>query len=120
MPSWRLGTQKHDKTYLEKWILFCREREVNYCSPPISDVLEFLMGLYAQGLGYSTLNTTCYALSSIIRVSDCQNLGSHPLVVGFMKGVFETRKPKPKYDDIWDASKVLNYLVRYTLQRNCH
>ena len=27
-----------------------------------------------------------------------------------MKGVFETRKPKPKYDDIWDASKVLNYL----------
>lgn len=27
-----------------------------------------------------------------------------------MKGVFETRKPKPKYDAIWDASKVLNYL----------
>ena len=27
-----------------------------------------------------------------------------------MKGVFKTRKPKPKYEDIWDASKVLNYL----------
>ena len=65
MPSRTLGTQKHYKTYLEKWILFCREREVNYCSPPISDVLEFLMGLYAQGLGYSTLDTTCYALSSL-------------------------------------------------------
>ena len=27
-----------------------------------------------------------------------------------MKGVFETRQPKPKYDIIWDASKVLTYL----------
>ncbi|XP_068726484.1 uncharacterized protein [Montipora capricornis] len=109
MASWRSGTQKQYKVYLEKWILFCREREVNYCSPPISDALEFLMGLYAQGLGYSTLNTARSALSSILRISDCQNFGSHSLVVRFMKGVFETRKQKPKYDDIWDASKVLNY-----------
>ena len=110
MASWRSGTQKQYKVYLEKWILFCCEGEVNYCSPPISDALEFLMGLYAQGLGYSTLNTARSALSSILPISDCQNFGSHPLVVRFMKGVFETRKPKPKYDDIWDASKVLNYL----------
>ena len=68
------------------------------------------MGLYAQGLGYSTLNTARSALSAILRISDCQNFGSHPLVVRFMKGVFEIRKPKPKYDVIWDASKVLTYL----------
>jgi len=61
------------------------------------------MGLYAQGLSYSTLNTACSALSSILHISDCHNFGSHPLVVRFMKGVFETRKPKPKYDDMWDA-----------------
>ena len=110
MSSWRSGTQKQYKTYLEKWLLFCREREVDYCSPPISDAVEFLMGLYAQGLGYSTLNTARSALSFIFPISDCHNFGSRPLVVRFMKGVFETRKPKPKYDDIWDASKVLNYL----------
>ena len=110
MASWRSGTQKQYKVYLEKWILSCREREVDYCSPPISDALEFLMGLYAQGLGYSTMNTARSTLSSILRISDCQNFGSHPLVVRFMKGVFQTRKPKSKYDDIWDASKVLNYL----------
>ena len=68
------------------------------------------MGLYAQGLSYSTLNTARSALSPILRISDCQNFGPHPLVVRFMKGVFETRTPKPKYGDIWDASKVLNYL----------
>lgn len=110
MASWRAGTKKQYKTYLEKWLLFCHEREVDYCSPPISAALEFLMGLYAQGLGYSTLNTARSALSSILCISDCQNFGSHPLVVRFMKGVFETRKPKPKYDDIWDVSQVLTYL----------
>ena len=68
------------------------------------------MGLYAQGLSYSTLNTARSALSSILCISDCQNFGSHPLVVRFMKGVFEICKPNPKYDDIRDGSKVLNYL----------
>ena len=57
-----------------------------------------------------TLNTARSALSSILRISDCDNCGSHPLVVRFIKGVFEKRKPQPKYDDIWDASKVLDYL----------
>ena len=32
------------------------------------------------------------------------------MVVRFIIGVFEARKPKQKYDDIRDASKVLNYL----------
>ena len=60
-----------------------REREVDniFFSPPISDALEFLMGLYAQGLGYSTLKTAHSAWSSILRISDCQNFGPHPLVV---------------------------------------
>ena len=33
------------------------------------------MGLYAQGLGYSTLNTASSALSSILCISDCQHFG---------------------------------------------
>jgi len=81
MASWQSDTQKQHKIYLKKWLLCCREREVDYCSPQISDALEFLMGLYAQGLGYSTLNTACSALSSILRISDSHNFGSHPLVV---------------------------------------
>ena len=27
-----------------------------------------------------------------------------------MKGVFESRRPKPKYDKIWDVSVVLKHL----------
>ena len=30
-----------------------------------------------------------------------------------MKGVFESRRPKPKYDKIWDVSVVLKHLSSY-------
>ena len=66
------------------------------------------MGLYTKGHRFSTPNTARSALSSILRISDCDNCGSHPLVVRFMKGVFEKRKPQLKYDDIWESSKVNN------------
>lgn len=56
--SWRIGTQKQYATYLNKWVAFCGERQINHYSPPISETLQFLMSLYNQGLSYSTINTT--------------------------------------------------------------
>ena len=41
----------------------------------------------------------------------CQNFGSHPLTVQFMKGVFEKRPPHPRYNKIWDVSLVHKYLA---------
>ncbi|KXJ09019.1 Transposon Tf2-6 polyprotein [Exaiptasia diaphana] len=110
MASWRNGTQKQYKTYIQKWINFCSERQTDCYSPQINEALEFLAMLYATGLSYSTLNTARSALSSILQVKDCVNFGSHPLTVRFMKGVFEKRTPQPRYDRIWDASIVLDYL----------
>ena len=39
-----------------------------------------------------------------------KHFGSHHLVIRFFKGIYELRKPQPKYSCIWDVSKVLNYL----------
>ena len=110
MASWRSGTQKQYKVYLEIWMDFCRQRKTNYYSPEISDALDFLMSLYSKGLSYSTINTARSALSTILNIQGCTTFGSHPLVIRFLKGIFEKRKPQPKYDTIWDASKVLNFL----------
>ena len=89
---------------------FCRQRKTNYYSPEISDALDFLMSLYSKGLSYSTINTARSALSTILIIQGCTTFGSHPLVIRFLKGIFEKRKPQPKYDTIWDASKLLNFL----------
>ena len=77
----------------------------------ISQVLNFLAGLYDKQLSYSTLNTTRSALSSILHMDTCRNFGSHPLTVRFMKGGFEKRPPHPRYNKIWDESLVLKYLA---------
>ena len=110
MASWRVSTQKQNKTYIEKWLAFCHQRGITYSSPKINDCLDFLMALYNQGLSYSTINTVRSALSFIITVDSGKHFGSHPLVVRFFKGIYELRKPQPKYSCIWNVSKVLNYL----------
>ena len=37
-------------------------------------------------------------------------IGSHPLVSRFMKGVFQTKPPCPRYLATWGVSVVLSYL----------
>ena len=41
---------------------------------------------------------------------DGGRFGSNHIVTQFMKGVFESCRPKPKYDKIWDVSVVLKHL----------
>ena len=89
---------------------FCRERQINCYSPPLREALQFLLGLFNQGLSYSTLNTARSALSTIVTIDGGGSFGSNQIVTRFMKGVFESRRPKPKYDKIWDVSVVLKHL----------
>ena len=107
---WRKGTKKQYATYVRKWMAFCRERKINCYSPPLSDALQFLLELFNQGLSYSTLNIACSASSTIVTIDGEGSFGSNHIVTRFMKGVFESRRPKPKYDKIWDVSVVLKHL----------
>jgi hypothetical protein len=114
MSSWRTGTKKQYSTYIQKWLDFCRQRTIACHSPTMNQALSFLRMLFQQGLSYSTINTARSALSTIICLPDGQVFGSHHIVVRFMKGIFELRKPKPKYNSIWDVSVVLKYLGTFT------
>ena len=109
MASWRLGTKKQHSAYLNKWLEFCSKRTIDYCPPRVSEAVEFLMTLHSQGLSYSSINTARSALSSILKLDNCDNFGTHPLVTRFMKGIYELIKPKPKYNQICDVSRVLDY-----------
>lgn len=53
--------------------------------------VEILAYLFNQGLGYSAINTTGGALSPVGLISDGFSVGCHPLVIRFMKGVFNLR-----------------------------
>ena len=72
-------------------------------------VLEFLTELFSLGLGYSSLNTARSALSAVLRTEDGRPIGKHPVVIRFLKGIFELRTPVPRYQQTWDVSILLSY-----------
>ena len=86
--SWRPGTQKQDSDYINRWTQFCNEREINAIVPSVTSALEFLHTLYEQDLSYST----------------------HPFVTRYMKRVFNSRTPTPKYSDTWDVNIALDFM----------
>ena len=111
LQSWSTGTQKQYAPYIKKWHNFCSKWEVNSCSPPLNTVLDFLVSLHEQGLSYTTIITAISALSAIILPTDNVNIGSHPIVSRFMKGIFKNNPPVPRYHTTWDDNPVLSYLL---------
>ena len=75
-------------------------------------MLEFLTSLFESGRGYSAVNTARCALSALGIVIDGFAVGAHPLVIRFMKGVFNLKPTKSRYSSTWDVSKVLVYLQK--------
>ena len=113
MSSWKQGTQKQYNVYLDKWSHFCAERQVNSLSPTVIDILRFLHTLYRQDLSYSTINTARSALSTLLMQHSSYNhhcLTTHPFIIRYMKGVFNSRKPTPKYSETWNVNLVLDRL----------
>lgn len=50
-------------------------------------------------------------LSTVILVDGSIHFCSHPLIVHFMKGVFNLRPLNARYTGFWDVNIVLNYLL---------
>ena len=70
---------------------------------------EFWGRLFYEGLSYSAINMAHSALSSLISINH-KPVGSHPLVIHFLKGVFNTRPTLPQTNVTWDPQVVLDYL----------
>ena len=73
-------------------------------------MINFLQELLSANLGYSAINTARSALSSLFSLVGNENLGSHPLVQRFVKGVFVKKPMLPRSVNIWDVSVVLDKL----------
>ena len=72
-------------------------------------LFSFLTALFVKDLSHSSLNTARSALFTIVNV-DGMSIGRHPLVVRFLKGVFNPRPPVPRYNEVFDVSIVLRFL----------
>ena len=111
--SSHLGAQEHRSSIKpisgNKWLNYCCERALDSLHPSVAGVIQFLTTLFKKDLSYSLLNTPRSALSTVITV-DGMSIGNHPLVVRFLKGVFNLRPPVPRDKEVWDVSIVLRFL----------
>ena len=112
LASWRRGTQKQYITHIKKWLSFCDKKQINSVCADVNYVLDFLTEQFESGCGYSSVNTARCALSAIGLIKDGFAIGAHPIVIRFMKGIFNLKPVKARYCETWDVDKVLLYLRR--------
>ena len=110
MASWRRSTQKQYTTHIKRWFQYCNQREIDKFQTNVNTVLDFLSELFEKHSGYSALNTARSALSAMGLICDGFSIGSHPLIVRFMKGVYNLRLARSRYSQVWDISCVLQFL----------
>ena len=108
LSAWRSGTSKACNTYVKRWLLYCRQRGQNPLQPTVIAVLQLLTLLYEEGKGYSSLNMSRCAISTLSLEKD--TVGSHHLISKFLRGVFSRHPTLPRNNVTWDADVVLNFL----------
>ena len=63
-----------------------------------------------MGKQYCMINTMCSAISMTHKVNSVQ-VGQHPMVSHFLKGIFNNRPPTPRHSSTWDVDIVLNCIM---------
>ncbi|XP_039304918.1 uncharacterized protein LOC105201915 [Solenopsis invicta] len=92
---------------MKMWWSFCKKRNFNFFAPSVPSFLEFLSSAFAEMGSYATLNTYRSAISLI----STDNIGAHPLVKRFFKGVATLKPQRSRYDFVWDPAPVVEYLA---------
>ena len=76
----------------------------------MKNIVEFLTMLYDKGLSYSGINTAKSAICAMLKLTTNEAVGENDMIKRFMKGVFNTRPTKPRYNYMWDVETVLTFL----------
>ena len=110
--SWRTSTRSRYESVLKRWKCYAISRNENSCITNIDSVLRFLHAMYNDGCLYSGLCATPSALTSVVTINGFVKLSDHPLLVRYLKGIFNRHPPLPRYMHIWDINLVLTYYNR--------
>lgn len=111
--SLSVATIKQYETSLKMWWSFCNGSKETFFKPSVKKVLRFLTQNFNKGASFSTLNTHRSAIALI----SGNSIGKNKIICRFLKGVYNIRPARPRYDFTWDVSIVLSYLEKlYSLE----
>lgn len=110
MHSWKEGTRKTYRNYIQQWIMYCKYHKIDPHEPSQLYITNFLRLLLEDGASYSTVNVARCALSAVLDTGSGMTIGGDWSVSRVVKGCGNLRPPEPKYDITWDVSKVFRKL----------
>ena len=110
--AWRIGTEKSYSSAWKRWSSWCSQRGCNPVSPSIRQILQFLTEEFQNGRECSTINSYRSALSATLPAMDGCAVGQHPLGCRLLQGVFNKRRPAPRYKNVWNVSTVIVHILR--------
>ena len=101
--SWRKSTSIKYQVYINQWLDFCKNHNINYHPASVNNELDFLTFLYQNGKQYPTISYARSILFLFIRSSNGLEFGKESIVQRFMKGIYQLRSSLPKYSFTWDV-----------------
>ena len=97
------------ESVLKRWHRYAISRNEDLYSPDVNTVLTFMHGIYLNGCLYSGLCTARSAITSVVTIRGYLKLSRNPLVLRYLKRIYDRHPPLPKYVSIWDISILLRY-----------
>ena len=110
--SWRTSTRSRYESVLKRWKYYAISRNENPYITNIDSVLKFLHGMYNDDCLYSGLCAARGTLASVVTIKGFAKLSDHPLLVRYLKGIFNRHPSLLRYMHIWDINLVLTYYDR--------
>ena len=101
--SWRKSTSIKYQVYINQWLDFCKNHNINYHPASVNNELDFLTFLYQNGKQYPTISYARSILFLFIRSSNGLEFGKESIVQRFMKVIYQLRSSLPKYSFTWDV-----------------
>ena len=108
--GWSKGTNTAYQSGWRRWYSWCYSRNIDPIHGGIQPFLDFLSEVFKEGLEYRSINVIRSAVSTTHAPLEGSPIGQHPLVSQLMKGIYNSRPPKPHYTCTWDVDIVVRYL----------
>ncbi|KZS04664.1 Uncharacterized protein APZ42_032312, partial [Daphnia magna] len=105
--------QSTSAAYEAGWALWgdwCRQKHSDPLSNDLNSILQFLSEAFLKGKSYSSVNILRSMLSVTLEQINGKGVGSHPLIIRLMKGIFLNKPPKPRYVATWNVDGALKFV----------
>lgn len=102
------NSYKQYDSEIKKWWSYCKENQVSIFKASQAEVLEFFTKMFNKGASYETICSTRSALVRLIGDDFVKEIE----LKRFMRGVYNLRPSKPKYNETWDPAMVLDFLTK--------